>query len=82
MDQATIVGYALGYIATIIAVFLIYLPTLISIALLLVLAGAVQLVILLLKAMTVWAYRSLVRLFRSLAGSLPKGRGGDDLVPH
>jgi hypothetical protein len=82
MDQATIVGYALGYIATIIAVVLIYLPTLISIALLLLLAGAVQLVILLLKAMTVGAYRSLVRLFSSLAGSLPRGRGGDDLVPH
>jgi hypothetical protein len=82
VDQATIIGYALGYIAATIAVFLMFLPILISFALLLLLASSVQLVILLLKAMTVGVFRSLVRMFRSLAGRLPHGRGGDELVPH
>jgi chromate transport protein ChrA len=82
VDQATIVGYAFGYIATIIAIFLIFLPHLIILALLLLLASAVQLVVLLLKAITVGVFRILVRLFWSIADRLPRGQGGDELVPH
>jgi hypothetical protein len=82
VDQTTIAGYALGYIATITAVFILFLPTLIGLALLLLLGGAIQLVILLLKAMTAGIFTSLGRQFRSLAGRLPRHRGGDELVPH
>ena len=82
MDQATIVGYAVGYIVTISVIFLMYLPLLIVLVLLLLSAGAVQLVILFLKAMTLGIFRSLARMFRSLADRLPRRRGGDELVPH
>ncbi|WP_211881617.1 hypothetical protein [Pseudarthrobacter albicanus] len=82
MDQATIIGYAVGYVAAIVAVFLLFLPIIISFGLLMLLAGAVRFVILILKAMTVGFYRSLVRLFRAFAGRLGHGRGGGGLVPH
>ncbi|WP_211880383.1 hypothetical protein [Pseudarthrobacter albicanus] len=74
MDQATIVGYALGYIVTISVIFLMFLPSLITFVLLLLSAGAVQLVILLLKAVTLVAVRTLARL--------PRRRAGDELAPH
>ena len=82
MDQATIVGYALGYIVTISVIFLMYLPFLIVLVLLLLSAGAVQLLVLLLKAMTLGIFRGVARMFRTLAERLPRGRGGDELVPH
>jgi hypothetical protein len=82
VDQATIVGYAVGYIVAISVVFLMYLPFLIVLVLLLLSAGAVQLVILLLKAMTLGVFRSLATVSRSSPDRLPRGRGGDGLVPH
>jgi hypothetical protein len=82
VDQATIINYALGYIASIIVVFLLFLPTILSFVLLLLLAGAIQVVVLFLKAVFLGAYRGLAGLFRSLAAKLPHGRGGGGLVPH
>lgn len=82
MDPATIIDYALGYLASIIVIFLLFLPTILSFVLLLLLATAIQLVVLFLKAVFLGAYRSLARLFRSLADRLPHGRGGDGLVSH
>ena len=81
MDPATIMYYALGYAASIIVVLLLFLPVILSFVLLLLLAAAVQLVALFLKTVTLGAYRSLSRLFRSLAGRIPHGRGGG-LLPH
>ncbi len=82
MDQATIFAYAVGYIATIVAVLLLFLPTLVGFFLLLLLAGAVRLVLFLLSAMTVGVYRVLVRLFRTMAGWLPHRRSGRESVSH
>ncbi|MET4097244.1 hypothetical protein [Arthrobacter sp. UYCu712] len=82
MDQATIIAYAVGYIATIVAVLLLFLPTLVSLGLLLLLAGAVRLVFLLLTAMTVGVYRALATLFRTLSGWLPHRRNDRERVSH
>lgn len=82
MDQATIVGYAVGYIVAMSVIFLMYLPWLIIFVLLLLSAGAVQLVVLLLKAMTLGAFKGVARMVRGSADGLPRGRGGDGLVPH
>jgi hypothetical protein len=82
VDQATIAGYGVGYIVAISVIFLMFLPWLIAFVLLLLSAGAVQLVVLLLKAMTLGAFRGVGRMFRSSADGLPRGRGGDGVVPH
>lgn len=82
VDQATIVGYALAYIAAIFAVFLMFLPVFILFALLLLVAAAVQLVILFLNAMTVGLYRSLGRAHRNMTDRWHRTRGGGKLVPH
>ena len=57
-------------------IFLMFLPWLIILFLLLLAAGAVQLVVLLLKAMAVGVCRSLATMFRNPADRLPRGRGG------
>lgn len=82
MDQTTIVNYALGYIASIIVIFLLLLPLILSFVLLLLLAAGTQIAVLALKNIALGAYRTLARLFRGLAGRLPHGRGGGGLVPH
>lgn len=82
MDQATIVGYALAYIAVIVAVFLMFLPAFIIFALLLLVAGAVQVVILFLNAMAVGLYRSLLRAFRKMTDRRHRTGGGGKLAPH
>lgn len=82
MDQATIVGYALAYIGAIIAIFLMFMPVLIILALLLLVAGAVQVVILFLNALTIGLYRSLLRAYRNMTDRWHRPRGGGELVPH
>ena len=78
MDQATILGYALGYIATLVAVFIFCLPLIIGFGLLMLLAGAVRLILLLATALTV----GLARLFRSPTGTPRRTRHGSRLITH
>ncbi len=78
MDQATIIGYALGYIATLVAVFILCRPLILGCGLLLLLAGAVRLILFLATALTV----GLVGFFRSHAGSPRRARHGTDLIAH
>jgi hypothetical protein len=84
VDQATFVGYGLGYFATMIAVFVMFLPALIVLSFLLLLAGAVQLALLLLDAMASGLHRTLIRLYAILTDHLrrPRGRRGGRPVPH
>lgn len=82
MDQATIVGYALAYIAVIVAVLLMFLPAFIIFALLLLVAGAVQVVILFLNALAVGLYRSLMRALRRMTDRWHRTHGGGKLAPH
>jgi hypothetical protein len=82
VDQTTIIAYAVGYVAAIFGIFLLYLPILIGLGLLLLLAGAVSLVVLLLKAVTVGLYWYLARLFKTPTGGLHRGAGGGELLPH
>lgn len=46
MDAGTVLGFIVGYIATLVGVFLLYLPVLALFAALLVAAGVVQLLLL------------------------------------
>jgi hypothetical protein len=78
MDQATLVGYAFGYVVTLVAIFLLCLPLIFGFVLLMLLAGAVRLVLLLATALTV----GLTRLIRSPAGSRPRTRHGSHLITH
>lgn len=73
-DQATIVSYAAGYLAAIILAFLTLLPVLIPAALLLVVAGLVQLLLLGLRALALGLYRFTAELFHALARAI-KARG-------
>lgn len=89
VDQATIVGYAFGYLATMVAVFFMFLPVLGVFGLLLLLAAATQLVLLLLKAIGLGLYRgatglwkSLARWGRTLLDKRHGGPGGEPLMPH
>lgn len=75
MDQATIVSYALGYIAVAIAVFLMFLPALAVLGLLLLGAGAVQVIVLLLNAMAVGLYKAVLRLYHYLLDRWQSGPG-------
>ncbi|MFE4543365.1 hypothetical protein [Arthrobacter sp. NPDC056727] len=77
MDQATIISYALGYIAVAMAVFLMFLPALAIVGLLLLVAGAVQVIVLLLNAMAVGLYKAVLRMYHHLLDrwhSRPRGR--------
>jgi hypothetical protein len=67
MDQASIAGFALGYLATLVAIFIAFLPAIITVVVLLLLAGVVRLMGLL---VTVAALRPLKRLGRRLRKSL------------
>jgi hypothetical protein len=78
MDQATLISYTFGYVATLAAVFILCLPLIVGFVLLMLLAGAVRLVLLLATALTV----GLIRLFRSLAGSPRRTRPGSHLITH
>jgi hypothetical protein len=78
MDQATLVGYAFGYVATLIAVFVLCLPFIIGLVLLMLVACAVRFILLLATALTV----GLVRLFRRPAGRPRRARRGSDLITH
>jgi hypothetical protein len=78
MDQATLISYAFGYVATLVAVFILCLPLIVGLVLLMLLAGAVRLILLLATALTV----GLIRLFRSPAGSPRRPRHGSHLITH
>lgn len=84
MDQAALVGYGLGYFATVIAVFIMFLPALIVLFLLLLLAGAVQLALLLLNATASGLHRTLIWLYAILPDRLRRlrRRRGGRPVPH
>jgi uncharacterized membrane protein len=66
VDQATIVSYALGYIAVAIAVFLMFLPALAILGLLLLGAGAVQVIVLLINVTAVGLYKAPLGLYHHL----------------
>ena len=66
MDQATIVSYALGYIAVAIAVFVMFLPALAVLGLLLLGAGALQVIVLLINATAVGLYKAVLGLYHHL----------------
>jgi hypothetical protein len=77
VDQATIVSYALGYIAVAIAVFVMFLPALAIFGLLLLGAGAVQVIVLLINATAVGLYKAALRLYHHLLDrwqNRPRGR--------
>ncbi|MEO5321222.1 hypothetical protein PV761_21890 [Arthrobacter sp. CC3] len=74
VDQATIVSYAAGYLAAIILALLTLLPVLIPTALLLVVAGLVQLLLLRVRALALGLYRFTAELFHALARAI-KARG-------
>lgn len=83
MDQATIVSYTLAYFGTMTAVFFMFLPAVITVALLLLVGGAIQLAILLLKVTTVWLLKGASSLFRKSVEILHRhGRGGGELAPR
>lgn len=64
MDQGMIVQYVIGYLAVALALVLLLLPIIASLLLLLVLAGAVQLVSLILYKVTVGLFRTVADSFR------------------
>ncbi|MFF2314657.1 hypothetical protein ACFVTE_00105 [Arthrobacter sp. NPDC058097] len=77
MDQATIVSYALGYIAVGIAVFVMFLPALAILGLLLLGAGAMQVIVLLINVTAVGLYKAVLRMYHSLLDrwqNRPRGR--------
>ncbi|APX01468.1 MULTISPECIES: hypothetical protein [unclassified Arthrobacter] len=77
MDQATLVNYAFGYIAIAIAVFLMFLPVIASLGLLLLVAGAVQVIVLLLNAVAIGLYKAVLRMYHHLLDrwqNRPRGR--------
>ena len=76
MDQATIVNYALGYIAVAVAVFLMFLPALAVFGLLLLGAGVVQVVVLLIHAMAAGLYRAALRMYQHLRDRWQSSHGG------
>ena len=76
MDQATIVSYALGYIAVAIAVFLMFLPAIAILGLLLLVAGAAQVIVLLINAMAVGLYRAVLKMYHHLLDRWQSGHGG------
>jgi hypothetical protein len=78
MDQATLVGYAFGYVVTVVAVFVLCLPLIFGLVLLMLLAGGVRLILLLATALTV----GLIRYFRSPADSPRRPRHGSHLIMH
>ena len=82
MDQTTLVTYALAYLATMGAVLLMFLPTLIIMALLLLLGGAIQVVIFVLKLAAVGLFGSLSTLFRSSMEKLHRHGTTRHLAPH
>ena len=82
MDQATIIFYAVGYIAVVIGAFVLYLPLLIAMGLLLLLAGTVSLIALTVKVLTVGLYRFLARELRTPTHRLHGGPGGGGLAPR
>jgi hypothetical protein len=89
MEQATIVSYAVGYIAALIVAFLILLPVLVPILLLLVVGGVLQLLAMGLRALALGIYRYTAALIHSLVQSArhsrdgPRGdHGGRLLHPH
>lgn len=69
MDQASVVGFTLAYIATLVAVFLMLLPGFIVFTLLLVMAGAARLVSLLLSSLTAGLYRILIGRLHTRRGA-------------
>jgi hypothetical protein len=76
VDQATIINYAFGYIAVAIAVFLMLLPTLAILGLLLLVAGAVQVIVLFLHAVAVGLYRAALRTYHHLLERWQNRTGG------
>jgi hypothetical protein len=82
MDHTTLVTYAVAYLATMGAVLLMFLPTIIIMALLLLLGGAIQVVIFVLRLATVGLSRSLTTLFRSSMEKLHRHGTTRHLAPH
>ena len=82
MDQTTLVTYALAYLATMGAVLLMFLPAFVIMALLLLLGGAIQVVIFVLRLAAVGLFRSLTTLFRSSMEKLHRHGTTQHLAPH
>lgn len=88
MDQATIIGYTSGYMATILVVLILLLPVLIARGLLLLSVGALQCVLLFLKASAgalyrgaTWVGRNVRRRSKTLLDRFHH-RAGGRLAPH
>lgn len=82
VDPTTIAEYALIYFAAIAGIILLLLPILITFVLLLFVAGAIQVVAVLLKAATVGLVRGIVGLFRHPGEPRPPRGHGGRLAPH
>ncbi|WP_104174484.1 hypothetical protein [Arthrobacter sp. Y81] len=82
LDPTTAAGYALMYMAAIAVIVLLLLPILITFLLLLLVAGAIQIVIFLVKVTTVALIRGIVGLFRNPGGPRSPGSHHGGLVPH
>jgi len=82
VDPTTAAEYALMYMAAMAAIVLLLLPILVTLFLLLLVAGAIQGVVFLLKIATASLIRGIVGLFRGSGdGPRPKSHGGG-LVSH
>jgi len=82
VDPTTVAGYALIYFAAIAGIILLLLPILVTFVMLLFVAGAIQVVAVLLKAETVGLVRGIVGLFRRPGEPRPPGGHGGRLVSH
>lgn len=82
MDPTTLAGYALIYMAAIAGIVVLLLPILLLFLLLLLVTGAIGIVLLAVKTLTVGLIRGIAGLFRSLNDRHLPGNHGGGLVPH
>ena len=82
MDPTTVAGYALIYMAAIAGIVVLLLPILILFLLLLLVTGAVGIVLLAVKTLTVGLIRGITALFTSSRDRHPPGNHDGGLVSH
>lgn len=82
MDQSSIVSFALGYVATLVVVFLLFLPGFVLFIALLLVAGAVRLLISLLTVLSVGMFRQLRRSRDQDTRPRRRRRSASELLPH
>ncbi|MEV7134136.1 hypothetical protein AB0N24_14710 [Arthrobacter sp. NPDC093128] len=82
MDPTTAAGYALMYMAAIAVIVVLLLPVLVTFFLLLLVAGAIQIVVFLVKVATAALIRGVVGLFKNPGDPRRPGSHHGGLVPH